>query len=1022
MSRVTLSASRMEKIVNAWRKVPDAAEGCSVMCCVFGALTPETLENQRGQAMLQYLFTSLNTVCNAALFFSFDKLLVVHSNLNVELPPSSESFTYASATLDEKFGEILAAFVADAKVGVCQKELNIQEGDFAPKLISVVREIVPAERTVEVGPLLGEFLFVKDEAALSCVEKAAGLCNAIFRRSARGMIESEMQKSNPKTLSALREQLTKTLEAPNTVMGLETLDVSQFSIASGLTPCIMHRGTYNPQISVTEVSTQPLRSDVIVVRYGLKNCGYTAFIARTLIAERNAPSNVKDVYKFVYNVTEKLLEHLRVGTRLSAVHEEVMKYATTTNEALAKHLPKSLGFSTGLLVLEARGTISQKGTATVEDGMAFVTRVTLEGVPDGEGGTFDVELSDTVTVKGGAAQLNTKTSRKLEEVLYDDSAEEETAFETSARDLNKITRQGQSSVPLLSRESAREEKLKTLLRELHAELAAAGGKKAKTAVSEEFRTYEIARLSYGDVIPYANETSFPDVARGGGIYVDTEKEVAFFPVCGGVAAFHVSTISRVDVKFEGDQVAGIFSFHSLQEGNIAYRLNRTKIFVKELTYRARRDIFTDVKIAIQGIQQRIKNRDTERRRVSLNAGGAQLQTVPDAIRLPQVKIRPPATTGRYNKECIGNLEIHRNGLRFSYIGGAPIDMHFENIKHVIFQPAVNAVRVIYHITLKKGVEIARKSVDEVQFVAEVMESSETVMAARKGYEEEIAAEERELMRISDTNKQFLKFAQAVERVSMIKTQIPASNFSFEGVHAKGLTTFKANREVLWAIMDRPPFTQRVEDIEVVSLERVIPGGSTFDVNLIFKDYNKPPASITTIPRSSLESLKDWCLAARLYYMETSVNPNWKVVLKTIIEDEDWDPWRPGAGWAVLNDDFEGDEEASEDSDSDDSTYVEEEDETDETGSSFLDDEESEPESNDEEDSESVLSWDEMERRAEQHDRQRGYGSDDDDRPRKRPRTSSGASSNRRPHPPPQLPKKQSRLPPMGSAVPPPRRF
>ncbi|KAG8349082.1 hypothetical protein TRVL_00112 [Trypanosoma vivax] len=1015
MATLTLSEARLSGILDAWRRYDSAELKCSVMCCLFGESAPSVLENQRGQAVLQHLFSSPTTVCNVALFFSQSKLLLVHGGCSIKLPPSSDSYTYTALQLDDNCPEALSQFLSGATVGVCHKELCIQEGEFASKLISGVRELVPTDKFVEVAPVLGEFLFVKDEVALTCIEKAAGLSNTVFRRFVRGLIETEMQKTNPKTLSSIREELANKLEAPNTVVGLETLDISQFAIAC-LTPCVMHRGTYDSQINVTEVSTQPLQRDIIVVRYGVKNCGYTAFIGRTLIVEGNVPERVKDAYRFVHSVSDAVVERLRSGTKLSDVYEGVIKHATSIDSALTAHLPKSLGFSTGLLVLEARGSISPKGTAVVADGMAFVVRITLETVPDGADGTFGLELSDTVTIKDGAAQLNTKTARKLEEILYSDIVQEG-AFESSKRDLNKITRTGQSGVPLISKEAGREEKLKTLLKELHAELTAAGGKKAIVSAGEELRLQEVGRLSHGDVVPYPKESAFPPQAHSGAVYVDIEKEVVFFPICGSTAAFHVATINKVDIKLEGDQVSCTFLFHSLQEANVAYRLNRTKIFVKELSYRARRDIFTEVKIAIQGIHQRIKNRDAERRRVSAMAGGAKLNIVPNALRLPQVKIRPTATVGRQNKDCVGNLELHQNGLRFSYIGGASIDILFENVKHIIFQPAVNSIRVIYHITLKKGVEIARKSVDEVQFVADVMESSESVAIARKSYEEEIAAEEREQMRISDTNKQFMRFAQAVEKESNLKTHIPVSNFSFEGVHTKGLTTFKANREVLWAITDRPPLTQRVSEIEVVSLERVLPGGSTFDMSLIFKDYSRPVTTITTIPRSSLEAIKDWCLASRLYYMETTVNPNWKVVLKTILEDPEWDPWRPGAGWAVLNDDVgEDEEDDDDDDDDDDSTYVEESEESDETGSSFLDDEESEPDDSDEEDDESVLSWDELERRAEEQDRKRGYTSDeDDDRPRKRPRVSG---------PPPAHAGRKTapRMPPTSRAVPPPRRF
>ena len=283
-------------------------------------------------------------------------------------------------------------------------------------------------------------------------------------------------------------------------------------------------------------------------------------------------------------------------------------------------------------------------------------------------------------------------------------------------------------------------------------------------------------------------------------------------------------------------------------------------------------------------------------------------------------------------------------------------------------------------------------------------------------------------RIQQTHRQFIAFAHAVQERSKIMTQLPIAQFAFDGVHARSMTTFKASREVLWAVTDTPAFTQSVEDVEVVSFERVIPNGATFDMSLIPKDYNKPVITISSIPRTSLDHIKDWCLSVRLYYMETTVNPNWRVTMKDIREDPDWDPWLRGDGWSVLNNetnDEEDEEEDDDDSDSD-STYYEDEDEesSDSDDSSWLEDEESDVDADSEEsDDSSDADWDELERKAVAKDRERRYSDDDDDdRPRRRARTAATAPSAAPTAPVSRPTKMPVKMPPRGAGVPPARRF
>ncbi|KPA80256.1 transcription factor-like protein [Leptomonas pyrrhocoris] len=1050
-ARYTVSASRLATVLQQWQSAADAGEATAAQCggwaCVFGERSVNTPENQRGQAMVQYLLEAKEPVTNAAAIITKEVTLFIHADGVDIAPPATKAEHHAVEVVSgvEAAKPRIAALLSGKVIGAPLNEFAIQEGAFAAAFVEAVKSTLPSDAILSAAPVLGELLFVKDEAALSCVEKAAGLCCAVFRRYARDHIASEMSERSPKKLYDVRQMLYAKLEHPNTIQGLERLDTEEFSLVTGLPPCIFHKGTYKSQLNVDEDTLKascnaPTHGDVVVVRYGLKNAGYTAFLGRTLLVASSAPPNAKEAYQFAYDVSAKLMEALVPGAKVNDVYATVVQYATELNATLAAKLSKTLGFSTGLLVLEARGTISPKGTATVADGMSFVTRVVLEGVAsDGAEDTFDVELTDTVVVHNGVAELKTKVARKVEEILYEDledtAGDEDAAASAQAqRNLSKITRQGQSETVILSREAQREQQLRQLLSELHEEFLAAGGKKGSQTSTEEYRTCDVGRLAFGELNPYKPDDRLPPQEGKNGIVVQTDKKVVWLPVCGRPVSFHISTINKVDVKAEGDKYTMTVTFHSMQESNVGYKMNRTKVFVKELTYSSTRDVFTDAQIAIQGVQQRIKNEDAARKRALTSASSGRLTLAPNPLRLPTVKIRPPITSSsRQNKGCVGNLELHANGLRFSFLGGVPVDMLFDNIKHVIFQPAVKSIYVIYHVTLKKPIEINRKSVTEIQFVAEVMESSELASGVRRSYEEELQAEERDEERIKQTNKQFITFAYAVEERSKIRTQLPTSQFAFDGVHARSMTTFKASREVLWAITDIPAFTQSAEDIEVVSFERVIPGGATFDMSFILKDYNKPVVTISSIPRNSLENIKDWCLSARLYYMETTVNPNWRVTMKDIREDPDWDPWLRGEGWSVLNNetnDEEDEEGGDADSDSDsDSTYYEDEDEDEESSdsddSSWLEDEESDVDADsDASDDSSDADWDELERKAAAKDRAHRYSDDDEDRPRKRARTAAAhSSSSAPPAAPASRPTKMPiNMGPRGTGVPPARRF
>ena len=56
---------------------------------------------------------------------------------------------------------------------------------------------------------------------------------------------------------------------------------------------------------------------------------------------------------------------------------------------------------------------------------------------------------------------------------------------------------------------------------------------------------------------------------------------------------------------------------------------------------------------------------------------------------------------------------------------------------------------------------------------------------------------------------------------------------------------------------QPVFVVTLEEVELVHFERVSLQLKNFDMNFIFKDYNKKVAMINSIPMAQLDHVKEW---------------------------------------------------------------------------------------------------------------------------------------------------------------------
>lgn len=138
-------------------------------------------------------------------------------------------------------------------------------------------------------------------------------------------------------------------------------------------------------------------------------------------------------------------------------------------------------------------------------------------------------------------------------------------------------------------------------------------------------------------------------------------------------------------------------------------------------------------------------------------------------RLPDVFARP----GLDGKRS-GELEIHSNGLRYvsPLRNENRIDVLFNNIKHLFFQPCDGELIVLIHCQLKNPIMIGKKKTEHVQFYREASDAQfdETGNRRRKyvyGDEDELASEQEERKRRAALNKEFKQFGEKITELVRI---------------------------------------------------------------------------------------------------------------------------------------------------------------------------------------------------------------------------------------------------------------
>eukprot|EP01053_Blabericola_migrator_P003117 Blabericola_migrator_1__3116@NODE_1908_length_3578_cov_140_638280_g1220_i0_p1_GENE_NODE_1908_length_3578_cov_140_638280_g1220_i0NODE_1908_length_3578_cov_140_638280_g1220_i0_p1_ORF_typecomplete_len1094_score252_58SPT16/PF08644_11/3_4e03SPT16/PF08644_11/2_7e42Rtt106/PF08512_12/1_3e16FACTSpt16_Nlob/PF14826_6/1_4e12Peptidase_M24/PF00557_24/1e07LAP1C/PF05609_12/1_2e02LAP1C/PF05609_12/0_045_NODE_1908_length_3578_cov_140_638280_g1220_i01653446 len=752
--------------------------------------------------------------------------------------------------------------------------------------------------------------FAKESAQLVAVAAARMVREVIVKRVVH-ILDHEVQEGHSRIAQYAEAALDDTAKMSKWRANYG-IDPSQLDIAY----CLVESGghfTLDPQSKPTE---QPLNlgRGSICIGLGMKYTNYaTSNICRTLLMEVSKPE--KELYKATLVLQNHIVSLLKPSKTFAQVFEEAMAYAKEKHPVLAKYVEPCFGGILGINTVYMDGfkfdAASTNNHLTTD--MALTVAVTAPNIalePDKP--PVAMWLADTYLLKDTGAEILTgQCMKQLTEIHYAieeekenvSQQEERKAAPPAAAKAASRNAPNDRSVPPRTRSrramagasQAEAEKLINKQRELR--------RKKQDELKERFRNggvgfakdkKDVRKLAH--TTAYRDFSEFPKDLRPNKIHLDPVRETVLIPVGQHHVPFHVSTIRSVSHQDEDGskthilrisfQVPGATTGTARNEESPLPDLSATPnaLFIKEIIIRSCDqnvlNLFKNFRELLKKARTKEANRReedvTQQQALTLNRNGRR-------IFLRNLMVRH---SGGHSRKVIGQLEAHTNGFRYLAPRCENIDLIYSNIAHAFFQPVKNEPTILLHFTLKSPIIISKKKVKEVQFFTEAASTADD-LDARRGRStfdpDEFLEEEREMERKKKLNADFKRFVEQVQESAPIEFEIPMRNLSFYGVPKSSTVVIMPTQNCL-INLEWPVFILPIEDVELVSFERVIDGLRHFDMIFVQKNYTKPVVTVNTIPVESLDMLKAWLNDMDIVWYEGKKNLSWHIILKTIRAD------------------------------------------------------------------------------------------------------------------------------------------
>ncbi|KAL5418571.1 hypothetical protein PMIN03_001048 [Paraphaeosphaeria minitans] len=896
---------------------------------------------------------------------------------------------------------------AGKKVAVLKKDNA--SGGFADEWKAAFGEAgIKDEDQIELGPILSQAaMSIKDAKELRLIRDASRASSAVmsnyFVEEMSEILDSEKKVSHKAFSDKISNKIDdqKFFEKQKVSKNFDNMQLDWC-----LQPTVQSGGSYDLKFNA-EPNDNNLHAGVIVSALGLRYHTYGAMIARTFMVDPNREQET--AYKILLSVHDLIIKTIKDGVVAKDVYSKALELLKKKKPEYEKHFPKNVGYGVGTENKDTALLLSGKNTRVLKDGMTLVISTSLQDLEntkpqDKKSKSYSLVLVDTVRVGPTDCAVFTKdTASDLESISFFFNDEEEEEKKPKAKKESRpaiaqtnITKTRTRHERTTNQDAEKDEQRRAHQKELHQKKQQAGleeyGEDAKALNGTEekkFKKFE----------SYKRDNQLPTSVARLEIVVDKKSLTIILPIMGRPVPFHIHTIKNASHTPEADFTSLRVNFLSPGQG-VGRKDDQpfedpNAHFIRSLTFRSH-DIERIEQITkdITELKKDVVRREQEKK---------QMEDVVEQDKLVPIKNRKPFVLDMIylrpaldGKRIPGSVEIHQNGLRYAHgAGGVKIDVLFANVKHLFFQPSQHELIVIIHVHLKNPIMVGKKKAKDVQFVRDAtdIQFDETGARAKrkhKGYgdEEEFEQEQAERRQRAALDKEFKNFAEKIAEAARnenVSVDIPYRELGFNGVPSRSSVLIQPTTDCLVQLTE-PPFTcLTLSEIEIVHLERVQFGLRNFDMVVVFKDYNRTPAHINTIPVESLDPVKDWLDSVDIPFSEGPLNLNWATIMKTVTSDPH--QFFVDGGWSFLStesDDEDAEEEEEESAfevseselaQSDESS--EDESDFDENASNEMTDEGSEDEFSEGED------WDELEKKAARKDRESGLADEEEEKEKKK---------------------------------------
>lgn len=659
-----------------------------------------------------------------------------------------------------------------------------------------------------------------------------------------------------------------------------------------------------------------LQAGIIYCSLGLRYKFYSSSIARTYLID---PSKEQEQSYSILLATEKrVLTAIREGAKCSDAFKAAKAYLSEKEPSLVSHLAPSVGYGVGVNHHDRLFELSEDNDRALQDGMTLVIQIAFTDLKDSgeDSKPYMLCVADTIRVTSDIPIVFTDAPKSRDVVSFYFKQEEEEPTKRERKPVQSSSngrsmrseRQREQEESAEARILAHQAELKQRLQERGVEkYSDISQQQGADENKREFKKYE----------SYKRETQLPPAVKDLRIMVDNRSQTIIVPISGRPVPFHINAYKNGSKNEEGEYVYLRLNFSTpdtIVKRDEAFE-NPYAQFLKSITLRSRdAERMNDTFKRIQEMKREATRREQERKELADVVQQDKLSEVRDRRpqRLEPVFVRPTPE----GKRVAGSLEIHKNGVRYQSPLGKEqqVDVLFSNVDSLFFQPSDHELIVLIHIHLKNPIIVGKKKTKDIQFYRDATDMSYDDTGNKKrryryGDEDELEQEQEERRLRATLNKEFNNFAEQIAKASngKLAVDIPFRELGFTGVPFRSNVLCQPTTDCLVQLVDTPFLVVRLDEVELVSLERIQFGLRQFDMVFIYKDYSKPVTHINSIPVSQLDSIKDWLNEMDIPFYEGPVNLTWPQVMKTVTSDPH--EFFESGGWSFLaNDDEDAAEE------------------------------------------------------------------------------------------------------------------